>query len=392
MFSLLKTLTRLPLGERFAPIFAVVLLIGASGSGAMAQVLETKAKQAFMIDVSTGTVLLEKNADERMPTASMSKIMTMYMLFEALKEGRISLDDTLPVSERAWRKGGSKMFVEVGDRIRVEDLMRGVIVQSGNDASIVVAEGLAGSEDAFAIQMTERALELGLANSNFRNATGWPDPDHYSTARDLALLAYRIMTDFPEYYRYYSEPEFTYNDITQANRNPLLYRDMGADGLKTGHTEEAGYGLTASAIRGDRRIILVVNGLSSVAERSEETERVMSWGFREFDTFLLKRAGETVETAASWMGSPDDVPLVMDRDLRVTLRRSEHDQVQASIRVQQPLTAPIARGTRVATLVLTAPSTPPQEYPLFAGVEVERKGFAGRVFQALGHIALGALN
>ena len=359
---------------------------------AAAQTLETKARQAYMVDLSTGTVLLEKNADQRMPTASMSKIMTMYMLFEALKEGRISLDDTLPVSERAWRKGGSKMFVEVGDRVRVEDLMRGVIVQSGNDASIVVAEGLAGSEEAFGVQMTERARALGLVDSNFTNATGWPDPNHFSTARDLATLAYRLMLDFPEYYEYYSERSFTYAGITQANRNPLLYKEMGADGLKTGHTEEAGYGLTASAVRGDRRVILVINGLSSVAERSEEAERLIGWAFREFDTFLLKRAGEPFGTAASWMGTPEEIPLVMNRDLRVTLRRSEKDQVSASIRVQEPLTAPIARGTHVATLLLATPSTPVQEYPLYAGLDVERKGFTGRVLQAIGHLALGALN
>lgn len=371
---------------------ALALLMLAPWVPAGAQTLETKARQAYMIDLSTGTVLLEKNADERMPTASMSKIMTMYMLFEALKEGRIALEDTLPVSEHAWRKGGSKMFVEVGERVKVEQLIHGVIVQSGNDASIVIAEGLAGSEDAFALQMTERAHALGLANSNFKNATGWPDPEHYSTARDLATLAYRIMTDFPEYYHYYSELEFTYAGITQPNRNPLLYKDIGADGLKTGHTEEAGYGLTASAVRGDRRIILVLSGMAGVAERSEESERVMEWAFREFDTFLLKRAGETFETADSWMGTPDEIPLVMDRDLRITLRRSEKDQVRASIRVQEPLTAPIARGTQIATLLLDTPSTPVQEYPLYAGVDVARKGFAGRVLQALGHLAIGALN
>lgn len=387
-----SNLSRVVRAGALSPTAIAAFLLFLIPALANAQVLETKAKQAFMIDLSTGTVLLEKNAEERMPTASMSKIMTMYMLFEALKEGRIALDDTLPVSEHAWRKGGSKMFVEVGDRVRVEDLMRGVIVQSGNDASIVVAEGLAGSEEAFAIQMTERARELGLTNSNFRNATGWPDPDHFSTARDLAVLAYRIMTDFPNYYRYYAEREFSYAGITQPNRNPLLYKEMGADGLKTGHTEEAGYGLTASAQRGDRRLILVLNGLGSVAERSEEAERVMEWGFREFDTFLLKRAGEPFETASSWMGTPDEIPLVMDRDLRITLRRSEHDKVNASIRIQEPLSAPIQRGAQIATLVVTAPSTPPQEYPLYAGVDVRRKGFAGRVFQALSHMALGALN
>ena len=243
-----------------------------------AQALETRAREAFLIDVTTGTVLLEKDADVSMPPASMSKIMTAYLVFGALKEGRISLDDKLPVSEKAWRKGGSKMFVEVGSEVSVEDLLRGVIVQSGNDACIVLAEALAGSEEAFAEQMTRKAREIGMEGSTFTNSTGWPDPNHRMTARDLAILAERMVQDFPDFYHYYSEREFTYNGIRQGNRNPLLYKNLGADGLKTGHTEEAGYGLTASAERDGRRLVLVINGLESIKARSEEAERLIASG------------------------------------------------------------------------------------------------------------------
>ncbi|HSK39613.1 MAG TPA: D-alanyl-D-alanine carboxypeptidase family protein, partial [Arenibaculum sp.] len=268
------------LGAAF--VFAILLIAG-SADPARSASIDTIARQAVLIDATTGTVLFEKNADERMPTSSMSKIMTMYMVFDAIKQGHLSLDDTLHVSEGAWRMQGSKMFVELGNPIPVEDLIRGVIIQSGNDASVVLAEGLAGSESEFATRMTQRAHELGLTASNFTNATGWPDDDHYSTASDLAKLSDRIIADFPEFYHYYSETEFTYHDIKQGNRNPLLYRNMDVDGLKTGHTEAAGYGLAASAERNGRRLILVVNGLSDMQARADESARLLEWGFREFE-------------------------------------------------------------------------------------------------------------
>ena len=234
-------------------LFAVVFVFAHIGMAA-AQV-ETKAREAIIVDANTGVVLLDKEADAQMPTSSMSKVMTIYMLFEDLKAGRVKLEDTFLVSEKAWRMGGSKMFIKVGDRVKVEDLIRGIIIQSGNDATIAVAEGLAGSEEAFAQAMTARAKELGMTKSHFVNASGWPDPEHYSTPRDLALLAYRIIHDFPEYYHYFAEKEFTYNKIRQPNRLPILTAVNGADGLKTGHAEEAGYGLIASAKRDDRRVI-----------------------------------------------------------------------------------------------------------------------------------------
>lgn len=359
--------------------------------------IETASRSAILMDMTTGAVLMEKNADEPMPTASMSKIMTTYMLFEALKEGRLKLDDPLPVSENAWRKGGapsggSAMFLEINSEATVEELLRGVIVQSGNDASIAIAEGLAGTEEAFAEQMTRRARELGLERSHFRNATGWPHPGHVSTARDLALLAKLTIGNFPEYYHYYSETEYTYNGIRQGNRNPLLYADMGVDGLKTGHTEEAGYGLTASAKMGDRRLILVIAGLSGAKERAEEAKKLMSWGFREFDNYTLLTANEPAATAAVWLGEAESVPLISGQDAVVTLPRSARPDMVVKVRYEGPIPAPIEKGQRLGTLVVEAPGTQTIELPLFAGERVEQLGMFGRVGAMLRHIVMSQIN
>jgi len=275
---------------------ALALLFAGVASAAPPS-FQTTAKQAILMDFDTGAVLYAKNADTPMFPASMTKIMTSIMVFDELRAGRLQLDSTFRVSENAWRKGGSKMFVRVKDDIKVEDLLRGIIVQSGNDASIVVAEGLAGSDETFGDQMTERAREIGLQDTVFRNATGWPDPDHVTSARDLAKLAAYLIREYPDFYSYYSEKEFTYGKsldgkpITQGNRNPLLYKSVGADGLKTGHTEASGFGLTASAIRGDRRLVMVINGLNSVRARSSESERLINWGFQVFDNYPLFQAG-----------------------------------------------------------------------------------------------------
>lgn len=370
-------------------LIALALLPLSGRAMAQQPAIDTLAEEAIIVDMTTGTVLLEKNADQRMPTSSMSKIMTIYMLFEALDDGRISLDDTLPVSEKAWRMGGSKMFVEVGTQVRVEDLIRGIVVQSGNDASVVVAEGLAGSEEEFARRMTEKAHELGLLNSNFVNATGWPHPDHYSTARDLALLAQHLITDFPDYYHYFAELEFTYHEIRQGNRNPLLYRNLGADGLKTGHTEAAGYGLTASAVRDGRRLILVVNGLPTMSDRVEESARLMDWAFREFDTFELFAADETIETAQTWMGTPATVPMVSAHDVAVTLRHASREELRVTARVEEPIATPIQEGQPIGTLEIAVGEETVREIPLLAGEPVERQGFFGRVWTGAKSIVLG---
>ena len=368
------------------PLFAAALLLGLS---APAQALETRAREAILLDTTTGVVLFEKDADIPAPPASMSKIMTAYMVFESLKEGRLSLEDELPVSEKAWRKGGSKMFVEVNTRVKVEDLLRGVIVQSGNDACIVFAEALSGSEEAFADDMTRRAREIGLTDSGFVNATGWPDPNHRMSARDLANLAIRMIEDHPEYYHIYSETEFSYNGIRQGNRNPLLYKNIGADGLKTGHTEEAGYGLTASAKRGDRRLVLVVTGLESVRARSEEAERLMNWGFREFENFALFKAGETVERASVWQGGEDTVPLVFPDGLTVTLTRKARRGMTVKVEYDSPVPAPIEKGQRIARLVIEAPEQEPMSFPLIAGADIERLGPLGRLFSSAKFMILG---
>jgi D-alanyl-D-alanine carboxypeptidase (penicillin-binding protein 5/6) len=346
--------------------------------------VDTLARQAIMIDFDTGAVLLEKNVDERMPPASMSKLMTMYVVFEMLKTGRLRLDQMLPVSERAWRMGGSKMFVQIGSQVPVEALARGVIVQSGNDACIVLAEGISGSEQQFAELMNETARRIGLRASNFRNSTGWPDPEHRMTARDLATLARRIITDHPEYYRFYNERSFRWSDISQENRNPTLARVPGADGLKTGHTEEAGFGLTASAMRGGRRLILVVNGLPSMRARAEESERLLEWGFREFDNVVMFRAAETVEEAPVWLGDRPTVPLVAGRDLVLTLPRQWRRSLQARVRYEAPIPAPVAKGQELGRLVVSGQGVPEMQIPLYAGADVDRLGLLPRIPVVIG--------
>ena len=354
----------------------------------------TIADHAILLDMTTGRVLFEKNADAQMPPASMSKMMTVYMLFERLRDGSLTKDDTFTVSVNAWRKGGAKsgsstMFLEPGKRVRVEDLIRGIVVQSGNDACIVVAEGLASNEAAFAEEMTARGRELGMKNSVFKNATGWPAPGHLSTARDMALLAERTIRDFPEYYSYYSEKEFTYNAIRQTNRNPLLYRNVSADGLKTGHTLESGYGLTASATKGDRRLILVVNGLPSKKARRTEPERLFAWGFREFNNYKLFGAGEKVTDADVWLGQQASVPLVIETQMLLTLPRKARRKMKVSISFQSPVPAPVSKGDRVATLVVTVPGEDPVKVPLVAGNDVPRLGLIGRLATAVKSIIWG---
>ena len=355
-----------------------------------AAAFETSATEAIVIDAETGAVLFEKDADKLTPPSSMTKIMTMYLVFERLKDGSLSLEDKLRVSEKAWRKGGSKMFVEVGKRVRVEDLIRGIIVQSGNDACIVVAEGLAGSEDAFAADMTAKAREIGMTSSVFKNASGWPDPEHLVTVRDLATLALRTIKDFPEYYHYYSEREFTFNKIRQSNRNPLLYKNMGADGVKTGHTEAAGYGLVGTAKRNDRRIVAVLNGMDSIKERSNESERVIEWAFREFDNYKLFAAGEKVIDADVWLGNAISVPLLIERGVKITLPRKARREMKVAVRYNSPIPAPIRKGDRLATLVIEAPDFKTMEIPLISGAQVDRLGLFGRLGAALKYILWGA--
>ncbi len=355
-----------------------------------AEALETPANGAFLMDAETGAILMAKNPDAQVPPASMSKIMTAFMVFERLKDGRLALDDTFHVSEKAWRKGGSKMFVEIGKEIRIKDLLRGVIIQSGNDASIVLAEGIGGTEEAFGDMMTQRAKEMGVTNSTFRNATGWPHPEHRTTPRDLATIAKYLIQEFPEFYHLYSEREFTWHDITQYNRNPLLGRTNGVDGLKTGYTREAAYGLTASAERDGRRLILVVSGLDTAEQRASESARLLEWGFREFDNLRLFEAGETVEEAPVWLGDLGRVPLVAREDLVFTVPRSFEREMKVTLTYDSPIPAPIRKGDALATLRVEGTEIETIEVPLEAGEDVEQLGAIGRIVSGMQYLVFGA--
>ncbi len=350
---------------------------------------ETQAKHALILEMETGVVLLDKGADERIPPASMSKIMTAYIVFGMLKEGRAKLTDELPVSERAWRLQGSKMFVPIGGRISIDDLLKGVIIQSGNDACLVLAEGLAGSEEAFVELMNQKAKEIGLKDSHFANVSGLPDPDHWMTARDLATLAIRTINDFPEYYHYYSEMDYDFNNIKQGNRNPLLYKNVGADGLKTGHTEEAGYSLTASVVRDNRHIILVMSGLPTIKARAQESERLIEWAFREFGDYRLFAAGDKVDDGEVWLGAEPKVPLSVDKDFVVTLPRKARKDMKVTVEYDRPIPSPVQKGETVGKVVMTAPDMTPVEAPLVAAASVERMNPWGRIATLAGYLVWG---
>jgi len=364
----------------FRPTLAAFLLIFLMVPGAYA--LETKARAALLVDYNTGTVLLEKNADQALPPASMSKLMTLNMVFEALEDGRLSLDERLPVSEHAMSYGGSTMFLNTRDRVRVEDLIRGVIVLSGNDASAVLAEALAGTEVEFARVMTKRARQLGMMNSTFANSNGWPHRDQRMSARDLVILADRLIRHFPQYYVYFAEREFAFDDRSPANRfnrNPLLKLDIGADGLKTGHTAEAGYGVVGSATKNGRRVVLMLTGLDTEADRAREAEKMVNWAFRQFLEKKILTAGQVVETADIWMGRENSVTLRAAHDLDLLLPVSASRQLTAEITLIQPIEAPIEQGAELAILKITIPGMQPVEVPLVAGEAVARSGFLSRL-------------
>ncbi len=358
-----------------------------------AHAYDSKARALYVVDFQTGTVLLEKNAQTPLPPASMSKLMTLFMMFEALKEGRLGLTQSFPVSTKAWQMGGSKMFLKEGDNVSIENLLRGIIVQSGNDACIVVAEGLAGSEAEFANRMTRRARQMGMENSVFANSTGWPDPDHRMSAQDLVSLASAIIRDFPEYYAYFSERSFTWEGIVQENRNPLLAMDMGADGLKTGHTEEAGYGLVGSAEQDGRRIVFMISGLASAAERAQESQRLVSWAFREFSQEVMFAKDEVITAADVWLGAVPTVDLVPGEEVEIIIPYTSRDELKAEVRYQSPIEAPIEKGDQLANLVISVPGVSDVSIPLFAGGSVGTGGFAGRFMasaQILGRKVLDA--
>lgn len=351
--------------------------------------LDTAARYAMIMDFNTGAVLLDKEAEAAMPPSSMTKLMTIYIVYGMLKSGRMQLTQELPVSERAWRMQGSKMFVPLNGTVKVEDLIRGVIVQSGNDACIVLAEAVSGSEEGFAELMNQKAKELGLAASVFRNSTGWPDPQQRMSCRDIAMLARRLISDFPEYYHYDNEKSFKYNQIEQQNRNSLVQKGI-ADGLKTGHTEEGGYGLVASAQRAGRRVIVVVNGLTSMHQRAEESERLLEWSFREFENVTLFAAGDTVDTAKVWLGAQPSVPLVGGRDLVLTMPRAWRRTAKVAVEYANPVPAPVGRGDVLGKLTVTGQGVPAMEVELLAGADVPKMGLPGRAVAVLSRYVTGS--
>ncbi len=369
---------------------APVPAASASGAAAAPAIgIDTEAVHAIIVEVETGTVLLDKAADQPFPPASLNKLMTAYVVFDMLKKGAAKLTDELPVSEEAWRMGGSKMFVPLGGKVSIDDLVHGMIIQSGNDACLVLAEGLAGSEQAFVDQMNKTAKEIGLNNSHFANVTGLPNPNGWVTARDLATLAMRTIKDFPEYYKIYGEKEFTFNNIKQGNRNPLLYESDGADGLKTGHTEESGFSVAGSVKRGDRRIIIVLGGLPSMRARAQESERLVDWAFRDFKDYRLFSAGETVEDAPLWLGAAARVPLTVADNLVVTLSRQARTAMKVTADYTSPIPAPVAKGETLGELVVTAPGMAPIETPLIAAANVPRMNAIGRIATLAGYLVWG---
>lgn len=360
------------------------------GLATQAIAIEVQAPQAYMIDLQTGAVLLEKNADQKMAPSSMSKIMTAHLVFKRLKSGDIKLDDTLLVSEAAWRMGGSKMFVQLNSKVSIEDLIYGIVVQSGNDACVVIAEGLAGSEAAFAEELTREAHEMGAKDSNFINASGWPADGHESTAKDLALMAEKTIRDFPkEYEKYYAVKEFTHNKITQGNRNTLLYKNMGADGVKTGHSDAGGYGSVVSAKQGDRRLILVINGLPTMKARDAEATTLMAWGFNYFKNYKIFGKGDPVEVADVWGGAEKTVQLVAGKDIIRTLPRTQRKNLKVKVIYDSPIAAPLKAGDEVGTIEITLPEKGIEKIPLVVANDIAQAGFFQRISNSIHYLLYG---
>ena len=350
---------------------------------------ETAAKYAYIMDYNTGASLLDKDADVQQPPSSMTKLMTAYIVYSRLKSGQLQLAQELPVSDKAWRMQGSKMFVPQGGSVGVEDLIKGMIVQSGNDACIVLAEFIGGSEDQFVELMNAKAKELGLTNTHYANCTGWPDATQYMSCRDIATLASCIIRDFPEYYKYDKLTTFKYNGIDQQNRNSLVQKGL-ADGLKTGHTDAGGYGLVGSADRGGRRTIIVVNGLTSMHARAEESERLLEWSFSQFENVELFGAGDTVETVKVWLGTQPTVPLVGGRDLVITMPKQWRNTAKIEVQYAAPVTAPVGKGDVIGKLVVSGKGVPDMQVPLLAGADVSRQSLPGRAVSVLSHYVLGS--
>ena len=352
--------------------------------------IDTKAESAVVLDVNSNTILFEKNPEIKQGPASMSKLMLIYMVFERLQNNTLSLDQEFLVSKKAWKYGGSKMFVKAGDMVSVNDLLKGIIVQSGNDACIVLAEGLSGSEENMVEEMNDKGIEIGLTGSNFTNTTGWPHQDHYMTLKDIAHLSKLIINKFPEYYYMFSINEFTYNDIRQFNRNKLISID-GYDGLKTGRTTQSGFGIAASSKKNDRRIISVVNGLNSDKERINETKKLVNWSFREFITLDLYEAGDTIQSAKVWLGKEAFVPLVLNDDLVITIKKKNIDKYKIKLIYETPIISPIKKGDKVAELhLIEGDSTKIKD--IYAGKNIDKISRFYRSFSIVNYLLFGVSN
>lgn len=369
--------------------FAFFLVVPASA-------FDTIARTAILMDYETGEVLYDKDADKRVPPASMTKLVLADVIFSKIKSGEITMDTKFRVSEKAWKMGGSKMFVELGTEVRVEDLLRGIIIQSGNDACIVMAEGIAGSEEGMVALMNARARELGMKDSLFQNTTGWPAENHYMSARDLAIISRHIIKEYPEYFHFYSEKTFTWSagkgikpgegeqtTISQGNRNPLLYATPPGDGMKTGHTEEAGYCLTGTQQRGDQRMIMVVTGLASEKERATEAVRFMEAAFKEFRRYDIFKPGDTVAEAEVWNGEAENVALTVAEPLRLYFTPEGRQGLKVSYKYTAPLEAPLTAGQEVGTITIEAPGYTTRTVPLVAAAAVEQDGLIGRIMNAV---------
>ena len=365
-------------------------------TSAQAQLFETKAKQAFMIDADTGTILFSKNPDTPIPPASLAKLMTMETVFHAIKAGRMTLEDTFQVSENAWRtggaaSGGSTMFAALKSTIRLSDLIQGVVVQSANDGCIIIAEGMAGSEENFAQLMTERAREIGLTQSVFKNSTGLPAEGQVVTVRELVKLGVHIWREYPEFYKYYSQPDFTWNKIKQRNRNPLLTMDIGADGMKTGFTEESGYGIVGSVNRDGKRLFVAMSGMTSERERAEEARKLLEWGMRAFRKSELFAENEVVGEAQVYGGEKAGVALRANGPVAIFVPITNKDRLIARIVYEGPVVAPVEEGTKVGMLRVWIGDTLSQETPLFAAENVELGSLHQRAWDAVGELLVGWL-
>ena len=353
--------------------------------------LNTTASQAIIYDYETKTVIFEKNSKELVSPSSMSKIMTIYYLFKKLKDGEIKLTDEFKVSKKAWKKGGSKMFVNVGELVKVEDLIRGIIVQSGNDACIVVAEAISGSEELFAEELNLLGQEIGLKNSNFTNSTGWPDPEHLMTAEDLLTLTIRTIEDFPEYYHYYAEKEFTYSNIKQNNRNPLLYSNIESDGLKTGHTSLGGYGIVVSIKQNNRRLILVLNGLKSSKERAKESERLSKIIINQYFNYLISEEDKIIKNLNVWGGKKKYVGAVPNQKIIVTIPKKVKNNLKMIVKYKLPLIAPIYKDKPIAELIVMKNDTNAvlSKFDLYPEVDVEKSSFLAKIYYNFKYLIFG---